>query len=181
MIIGIPIPHNYLMPIETVKSLANLKYEIVFQEGPYIYMNRNLLIDYARSKNDSILMIDSDMVFTKDDVEKMATSPYPATTGIYLNTRPPYPPMIFKRIEGDYEITQIPKETSPIGACGAGFLHLSAPLIQKLPKDCCNNITENTEHGEDISLCHRINQLGDKIYCNPSIRLGQVRSKVIYG
>lgn len=131
--------------------------------------------------NDSILMIDSDMVFSVEDVEKMALTPYQAMTGVYVNTLPPKPPMLFKRIKGDYAIMDIPEEVSPVDACGAGFLYLSKELVQKLPYECCNVIKEGEiEHGEDISLCHRINKLGGQIYCDPSIKLGQVRSKVIY-
>lgn len=100
---------------------------------------------------------------------------------MYFNTRPPRPAMIFKRIEGDYELMAIPSELSTIGACGGGFLALSRELIQKLPEECCNNIKENGgEHGEDISLCHRINFLGEKIWCDPKIRLGQARTTIIY-
>lgn len=185
MIIGIPIPHNFLMKWECVKSLLALngRYPITYVEGPYIYMNRNELISRARKANVSLLMIDSDMVFKPEDVDKMAeyVKKFPAITGVYHNTRPPRPPMIFNRIEGDYELTAIPSELSPIGACGGGFLALSWELIRKLPEECCNNIKENdVEHGEDISLCHRINLLGEKIWCDPSIRLGQTRTTIVY-
>lgn len=185
MIIGIPIPHNYSMPWDTVKSLLALegKYLITYVEGPYIYMNRNELINRARVANDSLLMIDSDMVFSPDDVGKIEENmlKYKAVTGVYVNTRPPNPPMIFKRVEGDYEVTEPPQQIAQIGACGGGFLALSKDLIQKLPYECCNNIKEGeVEHGEDISLCHRINLLGEKIMCNPDINLGQVRTNIIY-
>lgn len=185
MIIGIPIPHNYFMSWESVKSLLALegKYPVTYVEGPYIYMNRNELISRARKANQSLLMIDSDMTFTPEDVDKMAEmlEKSSAVTGVYVNTRPPYPPMLFKRIEGDYELRSPPMELAPVGACGGGFLGLSRDLIQKLPYECCNNVKEGAvEHGEDISLCHRINQLGEKVWCEPSIVLGQVRTKPIY-
>lgn len=185
MIIGIPIPHNYSMPWEAVRSLLQVDggYEVAYCEGPYIYMNRNDLVDQARKANESLLMIDSDMVFKPEDVKKIASliEKLPAVTGVYVNTRPPYPPMIFKRVDGDYEVTTPPKELSPIGACGGGFFALSRELIQKLPVECCNNIKEGgVEHGEDISLCHRINQMGYQIWCEPSITLGQVRTTIIY-
>lgn len=190
MIIGIPTPHNYFAPWETVLSLLGLNgnYAITTIEGPYIYMNRNILIDRARQRNESLLMIDADMVFKTEDVEKIEENlqKYPAVTGLYCDPRPPYFPWIFERVEGDYKTfhqlgKEIPKEITQVGACGGGFLALSREVIQKLPYEACNNIKEgDIEHGEDVSLCHRINELGYKIWADPSIKLGQVRSNVIY-
>lgn len=185
MLVAIPIPHNYFMSWETVQSLLKIapKYIVTSYEGPYIYMNRNELINRARITHDSILMIDSDIVFKPEDVYKMEEylNKYSAVTGVYVNTLPPHLPTLFKRVKGDYALTDIPDKLSPIGACGGGFLALSSELIQKLPYECCNNIKEGeVEHGEDISLCHRISELGEKIWCDPEIRVGQVRTTIIY-
>lgn len=190
MIIGVPVPHNHFVSWDIAKSFFELVkegYEVVSVEGPYIYMNRNELINIARQKNESLLMIDSDMVFTFDDVQKIEgyvkeyyTSAY---TGVYVNTRPPNPIMLFERMKGDYKTIGLPESPNHfcVDACGGGFMALSGGLIKKLPYECCNNVHEgDIEHGEDISLCHRINELGEEIWCDPSIVLGQLRVKPIY-
>lgn len=95
MIVGIPIPHNFSMNWESVKSLLALngRYPITYVEGPYIYMNRNELISRARKANESLLMIDSDMVFKPDDVDLMAdyVKKYPAITGGVFQYSPSSP------------------------------------------------------------------------------------------
>lgn len=190
MILGLPTPHNYFAPWQTCTALLGVasKYPVYTIEGPYIYMNRNVLIDRARKLNESLLMVDADMVFKKEDVEKMEAhlDNCDVVTGLYCDTKPPYMEWIFDRVEGDYMTYQrlgkeIPKELSLIGACGGGFLAISKEVIQKLPFECCNNIKEGEiEHGEDISLCHRIAELGYEIWVDPTIRLGQVRSQAVY-
>ena len=190
MILGVVHPHNYLMPMPCVKSWLSVarKYGIYSVEGPYIYDNRNKLLQIAKEENSSILMIDADIVFTQANVDKVEIMlreyPLPVTqigaiTGIYALSNGKSP--VFKRTEGDYEYTDVPKATEQISACGGGFLGLSKKLVQALPDNAFDNVFEgNVMHGEDISVCHRINEKGHKIYCDPSIKVGHVRTQVLY-
>lgn len=187
MIIGVPIPHNYFAPIENIKCLldANKNHRIIFAEGPYIYMNRNYLIDQARIAGESLLMIDSDMIFSMEDIVAMEghLEEHDCVTGVYCNTQPPFPPQIFKKSQGEYKIYDPKYKTDliEIDACGGGFLALSEKLIQDLPKEACNNVIEGEiEHGEDISLCFRIQQAGYKIFVDPYIQLGHLRTNPMY-
>jgi len=36
-------------------------------------------------------------------------------------------------------------------------------------------------HGEDISFCHRLAGKGYKLWADSEIKLGHIRSKVVYG
>lgn len=185
MIIGTIIPNNYLMPFESVKCFLSVatKYPIVYSQGPYIYDNRNQILKMAKRNNESLLMIDSDIIFTVEDVDKIAEhlKTKDAVTGVYCLGVKPYPATIFKRVGKDYEYTEPPKEMQPIGACGGGFMGLSAELIQSLPDNACNNVFEGgAMHGEDISLCYRIDEIGKTLYCDPSISVGQIRNNVLY-
>jgi len=183
MIIGIPTPNNFYASWGCVRCLLAVapKYNIHSTQGPYIYENRNNLLDMAKYKNESILMIDSDIMFTSSQVECMERhlNNYDAVTGVYVFGIGELP-MLFKK-NGGYELTKIPETFSPIDACGGGFLGFSKELVQKLPDKAFNTVFENgTPYGEDISVCHRINELGYKIYCDPELKVGHLREEVMY-
>ena len=180
MIISIPIPHNFFPSWEFVWCLvtASPKYRIGYVEGPYIYENRNRMIQHAKKQDDDLLMVDSDIIFALTDVDRMAEhlQTLPAVTGVYHIVEGV--PALFRRVEGDYEFIPAPDSLSVIGACGGGFLGLSREVIRKLPENPCNNVFESSMHGEDVSLCHRINEFA-AVWCDPSIKLGHIRTKTI--
>src|SRR3990167_3999182 len=181
MIIGIPTPNNFYASWEFVKCLLALPYKIHTTSGPYIYENRNKLLEIAKYKNESILMIDSDIVFTLNQVEciERHLENVSAVTGVYVFGIGELP-MLFKKNVG-YELTGIPETFSPVDACGGGFLGFSKELVQKLPDKAFNTVFENgTPYGEDISVCHRINELGFKIYVDPELKVGHLRQNVMY-
>lgn len=179
MIIGIPTPNNYLMPFESVKCFLNLPYKIVWASGPYIYENRNLLLQKAKYEQDSLLMIDSDMVFTSDDVERIQGEYI--TSGLYVIGTEPHLPCVFGKVEGDYNVIAPPKDKGIVGAVGGGFLFIPKDIVMKLPDNAFNDVWEGkVKHGEDISFCHKAKELGFDIYLDPSIKLGHLRFKELY-
>jgi len=184
MIISTLVPNNYYQPWEATKSFLEVAgyYKIIHSQGPYIYDNRNQLLKKAKKEEEALLMIDSDIVFTLEDVKRMEehVKTKDAVTGIYVLNPPFSPPAIFKRTENDYEYTLPPTELSTIDACGAGFLVLSYKVVETLPSYAFNNIFESSMHGEDISVCHRLKEFGFKLYCDPEIKVGQVRSNILY-
>ena len=55
-------------------------------------------------------------------------------------------------------------------------------VILNMGKDPFDNIREGELfHGEDISFCHRLGERGYKLWADSEIKLGHIRSKVIYG
>ena len=146
-------------------------------------MNRNRLLEIAKHKNEALLMIDSDIIFTPIQVEVMERhlENVPAVTGVYTLGNRPNVACLYKRSEEDYELTDIPKTFAPVDACGAGFFGLSKKLVQTLPKNAFDGVLEDgVQHGEDISVCHRINKMGLKIYCDPELKVGHLREEAHY-
>ncbi len=179
--IGIPIPNNYSMPFEAVKCLMSVD-NVVWAEGPYIYANRNLLLEKAKYEKSSIIMIDADMVYTLDDVKRIERhlETKDVVSGLYVVGKEPYPPCVYKRVEGNYQLTEPPKELEEIDACGGGFLGISAKVVQDMPLEAFNDIWEGkVKHGEDISFCHRLKDKGFKLWLDPSIKIGHIRSSVV--
>lgn len=185
LLISTIVPHNYAMPMETVRSFLNLNgYDFHIQEGPSLPDNRNEVVRYAKLTGKDLLFIDADIVFTPEDVAKIEEhlKSKDIVTGIYVIGRGLYSPCLFKRTgPGDYEKMEIPKEVCEIGACGGGFLGVSAEALQKLGDDPFTNIwNEDIQHGEDISFCQRAYLNGLKVWVDPTILLGHVRNKTIY-
>jgi len=183
MILGTILPNNALLPFEAVKCWFALpKYDICYHQGSTLSNNRNQVWKYAQMKKDSLLFIDSDIVFQIKDVLKMEKllQLYDVVTGVYTLTFPPYHWAIFKRIEGDYEFFK-PTEFCEVGACGGGFLGVSSHAVEVLGDNPFSNQWEGEiQHGEDVSFCHLAREKGLKIWCDPNIKVGQVRMEVKY-
>ena len=183
MLIGIPIPNNFSPDWKAVLCWLRLKdYEINFAQGPYIYENRNKLFEYARLKGQSILFIDSDIIFTLEDIKKIEEylKTKDAVTGLYTFGTSPYPPMVFKRIKDDYKVTDPPRELSKIDACGGGFLGVSQKVVQAMEENPFTNVKEGDKfHGEDISFSYRLQKYNLELWLDPNIKLGQLRTEVI--
>ncbi len=183
MILGFICPNNATLPLDFVKSLLALqgKYEITYAEGPDIPSNRNKVFNYAKSQGESFLCLDSDMTFTLEDVERIEKHLdfYDAVSGLYVLGRPPYPPAIWKRVEGDYTPMEPKKGIFEIGTSGGGFLAMSTHVVQAL-EDPFNHFIEGAiEHGEEQSACHRIHLAGFKLWCDTDIRPGHIRTKIL--
>jgi hypothetical protein len=184
MILGFITPNNGFLPLDFVKSLLSLqgKYEITYAEGPDIPSNRNKVFNYAKKRGQSFLCLDSDMTFTLEDVQKIEKhlETYDAISGLYVLGRPPYPPAIWERAEGDYKPMQPKEGIFEIGTSGGGFLAMSSKVVQALDNPFNHFIEGTIEHGEEQSACHRIHLAGFKLWCDADIKLGHLRTKPIY-
>jgi len=187
MILATIVPNLFQMPWEVVKCwfavFARTKYMVTWHEGSTLSNNRNQVWKFAQRDKDSLLFIDSDIIFTPEDVRKIEIhlQTYDIVTGVYVLGFPPYNPAIFKRVEADYDFMPIPTTLSQIGACGAGFLGISARAIKILGDNPFSNQWEGeVAHGEDVSFCHLANEKGLKVYVDPEIQVGQLRNTTLW-
>lgn len=183
MIIATPTAHHAQLPIDFVKSLLALPhtYAHAFEESCSIPDNRNKLFELARMRDEDLLFIDSDMVFTTLDVERMEEhlKTHDIVSGVAVMQHPGWPAAIFNE-----ELKTIPvlgDELFEIGACGASFLGISKKVLNNLAEPF-NQIdySNGKKHGEDISFCLRARGAGYKIYCDPKLRIGHIKSQVKY-
>jgi GT2 family glycosyltransferase len=185
MKIGTITASNANLPIGFVKSMLSVKdYEWIVNEGPSIPMNRNAVFERARFEKQDLLFIDSDMVFTQEDVKKMEEllKTHDIVSGVCVMSWKGNPPAIFKKIDGGFRSCDIEKELFEIDACGAAFLGISNKVINFLvePFEPIVEGKFGQKHGEDISFCIRAKQAGFKIFCEPTLLIGHIKTDVKY-
>lgn len=184
MLIGTITPHQANLPLGFVKSMLQVDNEWIIQEGPSIPMNRNAVFERARIERQDLLFIDSDMVFTPQDVKRMEEmlKTHDVVSGVCVMSYDGKTPAIFKKVEGSFKATEIRNELFEIDGCGAAFLGISLKVLDTLTEPFEPVVEEKwgQKHGEDISFCIRAKQAGFKIYCDPSLNIGHIKSETKY-
>lgn len=176
MILAIPIGNNGLLHYQFVKSLLACKdYSHMFAVGLYIEDNRNSA--YRLSRDQDLLMIDSDMTFTLDDVKKMEEhlKEKDIVTGLYRMGIGGTPWAIFK----EDKPVEPEEKMFEIDACGAGFMGISCRVLLDEPFTRVFNKRTGMWRGEDMSFCQTAKEKGYKIWADPSILLGHIKTKII--
>jgi hypothetical protein len=131
---------------------------------------------------DKILWIDSDIMFTPEDVIKAYESPFDVVSGAY--TLASGEVVAYKELFGQgYTMNEVKEMKEPTKIFGAGlgffcvksgvFESLSRPWFQSVPGTKVIDGEKFTFPimGEDLSLCKRINDAGFEIYLDPEIKL----------
>lgn len=183
MLLGTVVPNNYFAPWDFVKSITAVSYPLISHQGAVLPHNRNKVFQYAKELDDDLLFIDSDMVFTPQDVEKIKThlKTLDAVTGLCVMGFPPFKPAILKRVEGDYEFIEPEMGLHKIDACGSAFLGISKKVVRAMPQDPFNILTEGkVQYGEDVSFCHRLREHKFQLWCDTSVSVGHIRTSPKY-
>ena len=190
----IAIPCFDQVPTLFCQSLALLhkvdECTLAMQSGSLVYTSRNNLATMSIQMDaDYVFWLDSDMVFDADVLERMfktlKENDLDILTGLYFRRVPPYTPVLFDRleIEGDIcdwsEFAEIPKGIFEVGGCGFGCVLMKTDVFYDVQSKFGNMFAPIANNGEDIAFCWRARQCGYKIYCDPEIICGHVRTSVV--
>ena len=156
-----------------------------FALSSLIYDARNILASRAiKFGHERVLWLDSDMTFEPDLINRLSAridEGYDMVSGIYIGRKPTYPPCIYKDIiPGSHAVpyTDYPKDSMfEIAGCGFGGVIMKTELIQEVGEKFGYPFSPIVGLGEDLSFCYRVAQLGKKIYCDSSIKLGHIGYK----
>ena len=191
----IAIPCMATVPWEFSKSMDYLvkgeNVSILYKPDSLIYDSRNLISLTAIENNfDRVMWFDSDIVFQPDTLQilhaDMDLYKCGMVTGIYVKRHMPVEPVIYQTLEEPARdesgrlVKQIvpfhdyPDEPFPVCGCGFGCVLTSVELLKAVWDRFGPAFTPYPWAGEDISFCHRVNQLGYQIICDPAVSCGHV-------
>lgn len=158
---------------------------ISFNVGSLVSESREHLAARAlNSGADYVLWFDSDMMFAPDTMEKLVKhmeDGYDIVSGLYFRRRPPFTPVLFKRLFIQNEVclqedyNEYPEDgLFEVEGIGFGCVMMKTEvLLSCIAKygTCFSMIGRN---GEDVSFSMRARNCGYKIMCDPTIQCGHI-------
>lgn len=200
----IALPCMDTMPVEFVKSLLYLRKgegtDVCFHDNSLVYDSRNLLsLTAIDNKYDYVMWLDSDMVFKPDTLDILrhdldTHTDIGMVTGVYMKRRTPILPVMYSRLEppkkgddgrmhkqiDDY-VDYPRKQLFPIAGCGFGCVLVRTLLLKEVWDAFGVAFNPFPWAGEDISFCHRVNQLAKhQIWCDSNVQCGHVGKKIFF-
>lgn len=177
---------------------------VMFKQNSLIYDSRNLIsLNAIENGYDRVMWLDSDMMFMpntmrmlSDDLDGKSTMGDESitdfhgcdmVTGVYYKRHGTHDPVLYqildepvRRDDGRLEkqITtykDYPKNSLfRIGGCGFGCCMTSTKLLKEVWDKFGPAFAPYPWAGEDLSFCHRVNQLGYDIWCDSRVQCGHI-------
>lgn len=155
--------------------------------GSLIYDARNQLAAMAiNGKYDRVLWLDSDMVFAPDMLRRMGAlmdedPSREMVAGLFFTRRYPIMPCIYSFLgerngnPGFEFYADYPRDSLfEVQGCGFGAVLMTTDLIRRVADKYGHPFSPIQPFGEDFSFCIRARELGAKIWCDSSIKIGHV-------
>lgn len=196
----IAIPCMDSMPTNFVKSLLYLEKggaSVCFKENSLVYDSRNLLsLTAIENGFDRVMWLDSDMVFMPDTLKRLSASMDEADcdfiTALYVKRHQPVVPVIYDELDEPernaagqivkqiHEYADYPQDSRfTVAGCGMGCCITSVNMLRHVWDTFGPAFSPLPWAGEDLSFCHRANELGYLIYCDSRITCGHI-GQMIY-
>lgn len=166
------------------------KITLLLDEPGLLTTGRNKQFWKAKKLNvDGLLMVDSDIAFPGNGLQKTIDVNKDIVTGIYYNRQYPHRPYIHTFNENDLITNFVDYPTNKpflVESCGGGFLYISRKALDafdKIDGDEPFDLMKNKQGlwaGEDTSFCLRCRDKGIEIWAEPTIRLGHVRMDTVW-
>lgn len=197
-LIGIPCMDT--VPVGFAQSLLHLEkgenVSVLFKANSLVYDSRNLISLTAIEQHfDRVMWLDSDMMFTPATMrilqEDMTEHGADIVTGVYFKRRGDTVPVIYDQLDAPdkdssgklvrkiHEYMCYPKDDLfPVRGCGFGCVLTSVRVLKDVWDNFGPAFTPYPWAGEDISFCHRANQLGYTILCDSRVSCGHIGTYV---
>ena len=192
----IAIPCGDHTPVGFTQSLLYLEkgenVTVQFKANSLVYDSRNILSLMAIEDGfDRVMWIDSDMMFNRSAMkilqQDMTDYQCDMVTGLYFKRVGMSLPVIYEELDVPdtdesgqtvrhiHEYVNYPQNTMfPVRGCGFGFVLTSTKLLKEVWDKFGPAFAPFTWAGEDISFCHRVNQLGHTIWCDSKVTCGHI-------
>ena len=202
ILVGLPLYQGYIH-YDCVISVQNMMEECAshgyilqpyYAKGPSLPIKRRQCIDKAREVGAKwVMMIDSDMIVTNPKwLWIMLNRRKRIISGTYYAKQEPWVALLSRYKDRDYRPSQdetiefwmnevqyeqsfsLPKDSVvEVDAVGGGFVLIETACFDGM-KDPYFLMTDYHGLGEDYFMCHRLRQLGHKIYVDTSIQLQHI-------
>lgn len=193
--IVIGIPHTGTLYTDIVDSLMNLstsqsKYLINIQmlKSSILYISREYLVLAAlQAEADYLMFLDSDQTIDIEGLEKLAShldNGEDIATTLIFRKDPPFHPCIFSdqqllpnnQISLKFCDIETQDLTKPfyVASSGFGCIMMKMDIFKKMPQPW---FLPAPYSGEDITFMYKATQIGYKILCDPTIKVGHLGIK----
>lgn len=169
------------------KLKANTNFTFTYLKDGLVHDSRNRFAsDAINGGFDRILMIDSDMVFEPDIIDRLSAdmdTGIEYVAGIFTQRHLPAKPCVYKDlIYGPNESGRLvskavhdldyPRDTL-FETCATGFgaVMISVPLIKRVWDHYGLPFHPLPMMGEDLTFCLRARELGAKLYCDSRVKV----------
>lgn len=191
----IAIPCMDQVQTEFAQSLAGMipvgEIRHAFLSCSLIYKARTDLGRKAVAENtDFVLWLDSDVVFPNTLMHDMmeAIEGRDIVTGIYHMRRPPFKPVIWKKLR--HGLTPAENESEDwndyprddafeVEGCGFGCVMMRTSVLKTVLDKYHELFAPIPGYGEDLSFCIRARGCGYKIWAHPQIQIGHKSSIIV--
>lgn len=199
--ITLAVPSNRGINPKTFECVLNLikrgGYDfniIVAEEGYTIAENRNYIgVQAANSKSDYLLMIDDDMTFPSDTLDRLIANEKDII-GVAYHSRGSTE--IVKKVPDIMSIAEVDKgkyinleeETEPkykktfeCYATGTGIILIKCEVFFKIPQpwfEFTYYKNGKCKEGEDWNMCFKAKKYGYKIWTDPTITVGHLGERI---
>lgn len=186
----IAIPTLDYMHWEFVRSLTNLvtrlkdegiDFDVCFRSGTLVYVARDLLANKAIDEGYThSLWLDADMVFTDDLLDDLMFCEKEMVCGVYHSRRPPHPACTFTSLDPIERVEEYPTSAFEIAGCGFAGVLIETSVLNRVRSFFGTCFCPSKALGEDLEFCRRAGELGIKMYCEPTARMGHIGHITIY-
>ena len=183
----IAVPTLDFVHVDFMRSLIDLTnklkddgvtFEVCVVSGTLVYVARDKLACKAINEEFThVLWLDSDMVFRPEIFEDLRDTGKKFVCGVYHARRPGFMSCIFKECADLNKLerfTEYPRDTFEIGGCGFACVLVSVEILKAVQMRFKTCFCPLKDFGEDIAFCNRARELGFRLWCEPTVRLGHI-------
>ena len=132
-----------------------------------------------------VLWLDADMIFSPDILDDLRFCGKDFVTGLACSRRPPYVLCVFNHVSDEkgciaYKLADVPEEAFEIQGCGFACVLISTEILKAVMTRYKTCFLPMKIYGEDLAFCVRARELGYRIWCEPTVRLGHIGHNAVW-
>lgn len=189
------IPSLDFVHVDFVECLANLirrlkddgvDFDVWICKGTLAHVARDKVACKAINEGYThVLWLDADMIFSPDILDDLRFCGKDFVTGLACSRRPPFVLCVFNHVSDEkgciaYKLADVPEEAFEIQGCGFACVLISTEILKAVMTRYKTCFLPMKIYGEDLAFCVRARELGFRIWCEPTVRLGHIGHNAVW-